>query len=145
MGECLERDFAEEPEIWRAVKGLAPGEHTRIVAASDSFQILKLLRKIPAAQSRSHEDALHLARIYFRRADLLPSYTEEEVRETLEEDRRKRIVTEIIEAGLLNARISFPSGENVIPRESADFYINRANELKAEREAKGAGDGTKQK
>ena len=145
IGECVERDFADEPELWKAIQVLSPGEHTPVVAASDSYQIVKLIDKIPAEKAQSREDSLHLARIYFRRADLLPRYDEVAVIETLEKDRRKRIVTEIIEKALLTADIKFPSGENVIPRESADFYLDRANELKAEIAVKEAANGKSDK
>ena len=137
MGECLDRDFADAPQVWEAIQKLAVGRHTGVIELDDSFQIFKLIEKVPAIKSVSREDALHLARIYFRRADPIEKYSEEQVRATLEKDRRKRLTTEVIEKGLLTIKVEFPNGD-LLPRESADFYLDRAKELQEEAADKAA-------
>jgi len=135
LGECVEQDFAEDPEVWKVVSKLAVGGHTDVVDAGDSYQIFKLVAKVPAAESQAREDSLRLARIYFRRAVPVDQYTDEQVRSTLEKDRRKRLTTEIIEKGLMDIKVDFPNGD-LLPRDSADFYLDRAKELKEEAAAK---------
>lgn len=112
MGLCSAADFPGEEELWEAVKDLEPGQSTDIIDAGDSWQILKVLERDDTNQK---DPKLHLARIYFRRAWEIERPSRAEVIAALEDDRRERLLNEILTARLKNAKIEFPRGRQVFP------------------------------
>lgn len=110
MGECTEADFPGEEVVWKAVKDLEPGQITGVLDADDSWQIIKVLSRDDSNQA---EPKLHLSRIYFRRAWVIPRPSREIVIEELENDRRNKLIKETMSERLPKARIEFPYGKQV--------------------------------
>ena len=110
MGVCSAADFPGEEEIWEAVKGLDEGETTDIIDAGDSWQILKVIKR---DDSNLQDPSLHLARIYFRNAWVIDRPSRKEVIEALEDDRRQRLLREVLNARLPGSKIEFPRGKKV--------------------------------
>ena len=119
MGFCTAADFPSEEMLWEAVKDLKDGESTGIIDAEDSWQILHVISR---DESDAKESRLELACIYFRRAWEIPEIPREEVIKALENDRRTRLIKELMAERLPKVKLEFPHGreifgdlENVLP------------------------------
>ena len=110
MGFCSVADFPGEEELWEAVKDLDAGRSTGLIDAGDSVQILKVLERDDSNQKMPR---LHLARIYFRRAWVMDRPPRSAVIKALEDDRRQRLLKEILEKRLAVSKIEFPRGRKV--------------------------------
>ena len=108
MGFCSIADFPNEENLWNEFKEFEPGQSTGLIDADDSWQIFKVLERDDTNQQ---EPKLHLARIYFRRAWEIPRPSRADVVEALEDERRQRLLNEILTMRLKESKIEFPNGK----------------------------------
>ena len=117
IGQCTETDFSEEEGYWNLVSSLYDGETSDVIETSVGWEIVKCIRHIAAEQSDSGEPAVHLARIYFRRAMLCrDDYTPEEFRDEMVEMRREQTMSTVLKELWGDARVAFPYGSAILPR-----------------------------
>lgn len=109
-------DFPGEEVVWNAVKDLKDGETTGVIDADDSWQIYQVMSH---RVGENTEDELELSRIYFRRAWIIPELSRDDIVKALKEDRRNRLIEELMAEKLPQTKLEFPSGRNIFP--SLDF------------------------
>ena len=115
LGECGKVDFNDDEETWAAISALEPGGVTPPLLTYSGIEIFKLVRKVPAVESNSGEDALHLARILIRRAVEVQDYTPEKYRAEMESVGRERRMKAVLLQEWRRATVQFPNGQDVIP------------------------------
>ena len=115
MGECGKVDFEDDDETWAAISALKEGGITPPLMTFNGIEIFKLIKKVPATESNSKEDAVHLARILFRRAVEVQDYTPESFRKEMESANRSKRMRQTLVAEWKRATVQFPNGQEVLP------------------------------
>lgn len=110
LGDCDESDFADEKHIWRILSGLPAGAVSDLLETEDGYTIFKVLRCNTAAQSETGDASLTLARIFFRRAYLIPDQTDDELRVDLEQEKRRKLMAEVYRRFRAQSKVSYPNG-----------------------------------
>ena len=100
-----------------------------MIDAEDSWRIYRLNKKVPADKAVAKVDSLDLSQIYFRRALVMPQYTEKEVLQELQRHRQNTIATSVIENELPNVTFEYPSGQEIIDFSGVDPFVDRKKEL----------------
>ena len=129
LGECVATDFGGEEEIFKTISKLSVGGVTEVIDAGDSWRIYKVLAKIPASKSNSGTDAYHLARIYFRKAVIMPPFTKEQIVHELYRSRRKEISRMILDEAMRRNAVTFPNGWKIFPGASVKKFMANIEEI----------------
>ena len=129
LGECTAQDFGGEEKVWAEILKLNEGDCTKLIDAEDSWRIYRLNKKVPADKAVAKVDSLDLSQIYFRRALVMPQYTEKEVLQELQRHRQNTIATSVIENELPNVTFEYPSGQEIIDFSGVDPFVDRKKEL----------------
>ena len=115
LGECGKVDFSDDEETWEAIAALEPGGVTPPLLTYSGIEIFKLIKKVPADESDSGEEALHLAHIMFRRAMEVQDYTPESYRKEMETVGRNKRMKAVLLQEWKRATVQFPNGQDVLP------------------------------
>lgn len=87
LGDCTSDDFkSEKPEYWDTVSHLKPGEVSDLLKTEEGYEIVKNI----GTNGYTTADGIHLARIFLRRAMILPDLPRDEMRDELESARMER-------------------------------------------------------
>ena len=129
LGECTAQDFGGEEKVWAEILKLNEGDCTKLIDAEDSWRIYRLNKKVPADKAIAKVDSLDLSQIYFRRALVMPQYSEKEVRQELQRHRQNAIATSVIDNELPNVTFEYPSGPQIIDFSGVDPFVDRKKEL----------------
>jgi len=110
LGDCDESDFADEKHIWRILSGLSAGAVSDLLETEDGYTIFKVLRRNTAEQSETGDASLTLARIFFRRAYLIPDQSDDELIVDLEQEKRRKLMGEVYRRFRAQSEVSYPNG-----------------------------------
>ena len=110
LGDCDESDFADEKHIWRTLSGLPAGAVSDLLETEDGYSIFKVLRRNTAEQSETGDASVTLARIFFRRAYLIPDQPDDELRGELEQEKRRKLMAEVYRRFRAQSEVSYPNG-----------------------------------
>lgn len=115
IGECSKVDFSDDEETWNEISGLKEGWVSPPLKTYSGVEIFKVERKIPAKESNSGEDSLHLRRIMFRRGVEVQEYTADEYKKEIEGTRRNKRMRTILVQAWKRCSLRFPAGRKALP------------------------------
>ncbi len=123
IGDCTAADFGGEEDVFAKINALDEGCVTELIDAEDSYRIYKLYERIPADKSDFGIEALRLARIYFRKAVVMPSFTDDEAVHELYRARRSKVSQMVLRDAMFNAKVEFPNGWKMFPGDSVKRFM----------------------
>ena len=85
-----------------------------MLVTETGYEIVKVIKKLNAEESNSGAPALHLARIFFRRAYLFPEQTDEDFRSDVAKEKQTKFLKEFISDLMRESEIEFPCGEEIL-------------------------------
>ena len=81
-----------------------------LLETEDGYSIFKVLRRNTAEQSETGDASVTLARIFFRRAYLIPDQPDDELRGELEQEKRRKLMAEVYRRFRAQSGVSYPNG-----------------------------------
>ncbi len=114
LGACTASSFQQEPEVWTAVAGLKENEVTDVIETDYAFYIYKRTQpKDPDEIVAKGE--VYLSEIYFRKAQVFPDYTLEQVREIGEKERYEELLARLIREHRATLEVEPPQMARLFP------------------------------
>lgn len=110
MGDCDESDFADEKHVWRILSALPVGSVSDLLETEDGYSIFKVVRRNTAEKSETGDASLTLARIFFRRAYVIPDQSDDELLIDLEQEKRRKLMVALYRRFRAQSDVSYPNG-----------------------------------
>lgn len=108
-------EFAESPELYKAVSSLPVGEISGVLKTKGGHAIVKVLNRIPADGQERDEEAYNLIIIGFPVAVVYPVPETDEILLDLGTQKRSEVVLKTVAGLKAAADIKYPFGRGIVP------------------------------